>query len=90
MTLSPSSDRVAAGDLQDTLQGLPIHVGEVYRHYKGGIYEIVAVAIQEQTLEPCVVYKSRDTAMVWVRAWDNWSEEVDVEGERIPRFTRVS
>lgn len=90
MTLSPNSDHVAADSLRDTLQELPIHVGEVYQHYKGGTYEIVALAVQEQTLEPCVVYKNMDTPLVWVRAWSNWNEEVEVEGKSVPRFTRIS
>ena len=36
--------------------------GEIYRHYKGGLYEIVAVAKHTETMEDMVIYQdTQDT-----------------------------
>lgn len=36
---------------------MPYEGEGIYRHYKGGIYEVLGIALVEATLEPCVVYK---------------------------------
>lgn len=40
----------------------------IYRHYKGGTYEVVGVATHSETLERLVVYRSmKDQGGMWVR-----------------------
>ena len=41
-------------------------VGNLFRHRKGGLYEVIAVGKIEATLEKAVVYKATD-GNVWIR-----------------------
>lgn len=61
-----------------------------YRHYKGGLYEVVGVARHSETHEPLVVYRPlyNDTGW-WVRPHAMFFEAVEVGGARQPRFARV-
>lgn len=61
-----------------------------YRHDKGGEYEVVVCAVQEDTLKPLVVYRSLATGTVWARALENWGEGVDVGGHMAKRFERLA
>jgi hypothetical protein len=47
-----------------------------YRHYKGGLYEVISVAKHSETLEPMVVYKSLSDLQIWVRPLDIWESPV--------------
>jgi hypothetical protein len=63
----------------------------VYRHHKGGEYEVVGVARHSETLLPMVVYRplSNDSGW-WVRPHEMFFEDVEVDGRLQPRFTLVS
>lgn len=63
--------------------------GEVYRHYRGGIYSIVARALREDTLEPIVVYHSNLKGVNWERTVANFTETVEFDNQRVPRFERI-
>jgi hypothetical protein len=61
-----------------------------YRHYKGGEYEVIAVARHSETHEPLVVYRPLyDDSGWWVRPHAMLFEEVVAAGVRQPRFARV-
>ncbi|MCI9403293.1 MAG: DUF1653 domain-containing protein [Oscillospiraceae bacterium] len=61
-----------------------------YRHFKGNEYQLLYVAKHSETLEPMVVYEALyGEGGIWVRPAEMWSEEVDREGYRGPRFTYV-
>ncbi len=57
-----------------------------YRHYKGGVYELVCEAVLEADHTPVVVYRGQD-GVVWVRPRDAFFETVAVDGKILPRFT---
>ena len=58
-----------------------------YRHFKGREYELLFVATHSETLEPMVVYRALyGERGVWVRPAAMWSEIVDRDGYRGPRF----
>jgi hypothetical protein len=59
-----------------------------YRHYKGGLYELVCEATLESDLSPMIVYRAADGA-VWVRPKDVFFQLVEVDGQFIPRFAPV-
>lgn len=59
-----------------------------YRHYKGGVYEVVCEAILEADHTAVVVYRGQD-GQVWVRPREAFFGTVDVDGERLPRFTSL-
>lgn len=68
-----------------------VKAGERYRHYKGGLYEIICQAIQENDLSPVVVYRplSGDAHTAWTRPMDVFFEMVQVGERMTQRFTRV-
>jgi hypothetical protein len=60
-----------------------------YRHYKGGLYDLVCEATLEADLTPLIVYRSHDGS-VWVRPRDVFFELVTgIDGEQVQRFTPV-
>lgn len=83
-------------ELKDTAQDyirslrLEYSAGQYWTHYKGGVYKIVAVAVEEDTLEPVIVYESLKHGTVWVRTVKNWNEEVPVMGpaRMVSRFKK--
>ena len=54
-----------------------ITVGKIYKHYKGNIYEIIALAKHSETEEEMVVYKNISKGDVWVRPKTMWNEKVN-------------
>lgn len=60
-----------------------------YRHYKGGLYELVCFARLESDLSDMVVYRAADGS-IWTRPKDVFFQLVDVDGELVPRFAPVS
>jgi hypothetical protein len=60
-----------------------------YRHYKGGVYELVCEAVLEADHTPVIVYRGED-GRTWVRPKDVFFETIEVEGERVPRFALMS
>ncbi|HLL11485.1 MAG TPA: DUF1653 domain-containing protein [Rubrivivax sp.] len=60
-----------------------------YRHYKGGIYELVCEATYEADHTPMIVYRAHDGS-VWVRDKRVFFETVEVDGQRVPRFAPLS
>lgn len=60
--------------------------GQIFRHYKGGMYEIVATGFLEDTEAPCVVYRSLEKDIVWVRTAKDFLESVEHNGSVVPRF----
>lgn len=62
----------------------------VYRHFKGKLYRVEAVAIHSETLEEMVVYRPLyGEGRLWVRPAHMWNEPVEHEGRIRPRFARV-
>ena len=64
-----------------------------YRHFKGGMYELMYIARDSETDEPKVVYRALydcpDTPLgegIWVRPLSMWTQTVEVNGETVPRF----
>ena len=62
-----------------------------YRHYKGNEYEVVAIAKESDTFVDVVVYQGLyGDHPVWVRPLKEFEEQVEVNGERVPRFKRIN
>lgn len=61
-----------------------------YRHYKGNDYLVEGVARHSETEELLVVYRPcYGERALWVRPLEMFVEEVEVDGERVPRFARI-
>lgn len=62
----------------------------VYRHYKGGEYEVLDVVRHSETLEPMVLYRPLyNKSGSWVRPLSMFYESVDLGGHAVPRFALV-
>lgn len=64
----------------------------IYQHYKGGKYLVLGIAKHSETKEDLVVYVTlyeNDMASMWVRPLAMFTENVTVEGKRIPRFKKI-
>ncbi len=64
-----------------------------YKHYKGNIYEVIGIATHSETLEKLVVYKAlyqNEGENLWVRPLKMFTEEVEIEGVKMPRFEFVN
>lgn len=61
-----------------------------YRHYKGNEYEVIGIAKHSETLEDMVVYRALySEGGLWVRPLKMFTEEVLIDGEKIPRFVYI-
>ncbi len=59
-----------------------------YRHYKGGLYEVIGEARHSETDEELVVYRALyGDGGLWVRPKVMFLESVQVDGKEVPRFT---
>ena len=59
-----------------------------YRHYKGGIYELVGEATLSSDLTPMIVYRAED-GVLWVRPKAVFLELIEVDGTLTPRFAPI-
>jgi len=58
-----------------------------YRHYKGGLYEVIDIARNSETLEGMVIYKALYGDFgIWVRPLKMFIEDVDINGRIQKRF----
>lgn len=78
----------------DDLTPLPDTPLGLYRHYKGGLYDVVGVARHSETQEPLVVYRprasaTRDASGWWVRPHAMFFETIVIEGRPCRRFDWV-
>ncbi|MFZ6848431.1 DUF1653 domain-containing protein [Undibacterium sp. RuRC25W] len=66
-----------------------INAPQTFRHYKGGMYELICEATQESDLTPVIVYRSHDGS-VWTRPKPNFFETITVDGVTVKRFTPIN
>ena len=68
--------------------------GEIYRHFKGNLYEIIIIARDSETLEEKVVYKAVDRDDAYIRSLSMFLSPVDhkkyPDAEQAYRFELVS
>lgn len=71
----------------------PAFTPGVYKHYKGWEYQAVGLACHEADLVWHVVYKPlyphEGMPDVWIRPFDEFMGEVEVDGQMVPRFSKV-
>lgn len=70
-----------------------IVVGGIYRHYKGGLYRVVAISRNESTLEWQVTYRKDGSVDLdedtWTRPVAEWIEIVYFEGHNQYRYRLI-
>lgn len=63
----------------------PLPQGQLFRHYKGGLYTRLGQVTHSETDEEFVLYKSENTGRLYVRPAAMWHESIN----GVPRFTPV-
>ena len=66
----------------------------MYRHFKGGLYEVLELACHTETLEWYVVYQSQERKAqglpsIWIRPYDMFIETTERDGRIIERFEKI-
>ena len=60
--------------------------GERWKHYKGGVYEIISLANHSETKEALVIYKSVPFGSVLGRPLAMWEAECELGRIKFKRF----
>ena len=59
----------------------------LYRHHKGGLYEVIDTVRHSETLEPMTLYRALyGQRGLWVRPSAMFEEQVLIDGVMRPRF----
>jgi hypothetical protein len=62
-----------------------------YRHYKGGVYQVLGVARHSETQEALVVYRPLDgDDGWWVRPHAMFFGQVEIAARAVPRFVLIA
>lgn len=68
----------------------------IYKHSKSGReYKVLGVGKHSETLEDVVIYQGQYDSPefgpnpFWCRPVEMWQEEVEIDGQLVPRFVRV-
>lgn len=73
------------------LSPLPQATLGIYRHYKGGEYEVLGVVRHSETNEALVLYRPLyNNSGSWVRPYGMFFEQVHHQGVSTPRFALVA
>lgn len=65
----------------------------LYQHYKGGQYRVIDTVRHSESLEELVLYEAlyeNPLGRLWVRPRAMFLEEVEVDGQKRPRFKLIS
>ncbi len=60
-----------------------------YRHFKGGLYEVVDTVIESEGLSTMVLYRPKGSDYLWVRPYEMFCSTVERDGATYQRFTYV-
>ncbi len=67
----------------------------IYQHFRGGKVKVLHIANHSETLEKFVVYealyecRTYGTGSMWIRPLKMFTEDVVVDGKKVPRFKYV-
>lgn len=66
-----------------------LEVGGLYRHFKGGIYEIIDFASCSKTCETLVIYRAYKTQKLWTRSIQEFLDFLDNDNYVGARFQKL-
>jgi len=52
-------------------------INRIYRHYKGGLYKVIAIGKHADDTSEQVIYRALKGGQVWVRRLEEWNTPVD-------------
>lgn len=64
-------------------------IGKKYRHYKGGIYNVINIAVHTETEEVLVIYQGLKTNKVWARPKEMFEDTIKIDDNIINRFEQL-
>lgn len=64
-----------------------IRVCGIYRHFKGGRYQVLGIARHTELEYDLVIYQDLDKdGKLWARPAGVWFQNVELDGIKVPRF----
>jgi hypothetical protein len=72
---------------------MEVKPGQLWKHYKGGMYRILTLAKNNQTddLYDAVVYvDATDPEKIWTQSLERFLSTEQHEGNTVPRFTFIN
>lgn len=63
--------------------------GELWQHYKGGVYKVITLANHSETKEALVIYQSIPFGSIYARPLIMWHEPCETSEGPQPRFKRM-
>jgi cyclomaltodextrinase len=61
-----------------------------YRHFKGNEYDVIGIVRHSESLQELVLYRALyGDGGLWVRPADMFSEFIERDGKRMPRFEYI-
>jgi hypothetical protein len=63
--------------------------GDICRHFKGGLYVVLAVAIHTEEKSRLVIYRPLAGENVWARPFESFCADIETEGIMLERFTKI-
>lgn len=87
--MAHTDQNILSNLLRDTRK--KVEIGALYKHYKSeGLYRVVAVALDEETQTPCVVYQGLyGKGILWIRPMDVFLQVMKVNGKKITKFIKL-
>jgi hypothetical protein len=86
--MNPSPVEPSTEPSDDDLPPLITTPTGFYRHYKGGLYEVVGTVRHSEDLSPMTLYRALyGEHGLWVRPAAMFNETVMIDGVTQPRFT---
>ena len=70
-----TTNNMTTGTKQNNTGTYPVP-GQIWRHYKGGPYEIIAMCNHTDTNEPLVIYRSSSFGGFHARPYSEWHDEI--------------
>jgi hypothetical protein len=64
--------------------------GQLFQHFKGGFYIVIAVGKHSETEEDMVCYRAASEETYWFRPLRMWDEMVEHNGKKVPRFRLIT
>lgn len=58
---------------------MKVEVGKTYRHFKGSLHKVIAIAKHSETLEDLVIYTHEEDGSIWARPYSMFVSKVDKE-----------
>ena len=67
-----------------------IKVGDIYKHFKGNVYKIIAIAKHTETEEELIIYQQVDQPQkVWARPISMFIDIIEKNNNKFSRFTKI-